>query len=86
MYRSPGGPAATKSTQPKGNPFADLRGPHPPERRFAAGSSVCTDMPPRVALLTAPPAAGPVAADAIQALCGAADHLATVLRARSEPG
>jgi hypothetical protein len=47
--------------------------------------AVSTTLGVLVELLSAPPPPGPVAADAIQALCGAADHLATVLRAGSEP-
>ncbi|GAA3453173.1 hypothetical protein GCM10018962_50060 [Dactylosporangium matsuzakiense] len=47
--------------------------------------AVATTLGVLVALLTAPPAAGPVVADAVQALCGAADHLGSVLRAQPEP-
>ncbi|WP_426503665.1 hypothetical protein ACPPVO_39420 [Dactylosporangium sp. McL0621] len=47
--------------------------------------AVATTLGVLVELLSAPPPPGPVAADAVQALCGAADHLGSVLRARPEP-
>ncbi|WP_433043868.1 hypothetical protein [Dactylosporangium sp. CS-033363] len=47
--------------------------------------AVATTLGVLAELLAAPPAAGPVADDAIQALCGAADHLGSVLRAQAHP-
>ncbi|WP_432971616.1 hypothetical protein [Dactylosporangium sp. CA-233914] len=47
--------------------------------------AVATTLGVLVELLSAPPRTGPVVADAIQGLCGAADHLGTVLRAHTEP-
>ncbi|WP_433075381.1 hypothetical protein ACQP1P_29115 [Dactylosporangium sp. CA-052675] len=47
--------------------------------------AVATTLGVLAELLAAPPPAGPVAADAIQALCGAADHLGAVLRSLAGP-